>query len=95
MTRNRNKSNWQLINNVLPQVPETRGQNITSRICDGRNGKVVTSKMKSPGSKRKQIKIVDELKDPKVIQSQFKTRTKFIKNGGLENYVKNELKIHL
>ena len=51
--------------------------------------------MKNPGSKRKQIQIVDMLKDPKVIQSQFKTRKKFMKNGGLENYVKNELKIHL
>ena len=56
---------------------------------------MVTSKMKNPGSKRKQIQIVDKLADPKVLQNQFKTRKKFMKNGGLENYVKNELKIHL
>ena len=51
--------------------------------------------MKNPGSKRKQLQIEDELTDPKVIQKQFKTRKKFMKNGGLENYVKNELRINL
>lgn len=95
ITRSKNQRNWQLVNNVLPHVPETKGQNITSRIREGSEGKQVTSKMRNPGAKRKKIKIEDDLTDPKVIQSQFKRRTKFLKKGGLESYVKNELRINL
>ena len=72
ITRSKNQRNWQLVNNVLPHVPETKGQNITSRIREGSEGKQVTSKMRNPGAKRKKIKIEDDLTDPKVIQSQFK-----------------------
>ena len=93
ITRSRIESRWQLVNNVLPQVKETRGINITAKICECRNGKIVTSKMMNPGSKRKSIKLEPGVSDPKVIQSQFKARTKFMKNGGLENYVKDELKL--
>ena len=61
ITRSRLQRNWQLVNNVLPQVPETRGTNITSEICEGKRGLPVTAKMANPGAKRKQIKPVSWL----------------------------------
>ena len=94
ITRNRNQSNWVLINNVLPHVPVNRGTNLTSDICEGENGKLVTEKMANPGAKKKQID-TESSEDPKVIASQFKMRQKFIKRGKLENYLKNELNIQI
>ena len=82
ITRSSIKDNWQLINNVLPHVPEIKGQNITSRIREDKEGKQVTSNMKNSGARRKKIKIEDDLTDPKVIESQFKRRTKFLKKAG-------------
>ena len=54
---------------------------------NGRHGKIVTPKMASPGTKRKQVQI-DHDEDPKVIKSQFKMRTKFITQGRLKEYLK-------
>ena len=44
------------MNNVLPQVPDARGQDITANIKEGRRGKPVTEEMRSPGAVRKKIK---------------------------------------
>ena len=93
ITKSHRQSNWKLYNNVLPQVAVTRGMEITSEfIMHGEDGKVVTPKMASPGTKRKPLK-TDNDEDPKVINSQFKSRTKFIKKGRLENYLKRQLNI--
>jgi len=83
------QSKWKLYNNVLPQVAVTIGKDITSQICDGEDGKPGTAQMADPGSKRKKIKLEDD--DKKVIATQFKSRTRFIKNGMLKNYLKYEL----
>lgn len=95
ITESNLQSNWKLINNVLPQVPADRGHDITSQICEGREGKPVTEAMKKPGSKRKKIKIDDEEADPKVVESQFKYRQRFIKEGNLDYWLKYQLKIKL
>ena len=95
ITRSRLQRNWQLVNNVLPQVPETRGTNITSEICEGKRGLPVTAKMANPGAKRKQIKPEENDCDPKVVANQFKRRKKFLKKGMIENFVKEELKLNL
>ena len=92
ITKSHLQSNWKLYNNVLPQVAGDRGKDITSQICEGEDGKIVTAKMASPGSRRKPLKTDDD-EDPKTIASQFKARMKFIKSGTLENYLKYELKV--
>ena len=84
-----------LYNNVLPQVPADRGKDITSRIYDSTHGKPVTEKMKNPGKKRKKIVTEAEETSPKVVESQFVNRKRFISRGGLENYIKYELKIDI
>ena len=76
-------------------MPGDRGHDITSEICEGREGKPVTKAMKKPGSKRKKIKIDDEEADPKVVESQFKYRQRFIKEGNLDYWLKYQLKIKL
>ena len=83
---------WKLYNSVLPHVAVNRGRDITSHICEGEDGKLVTPKMADPGAKRKPINLEDN-EDPKVIASQFKTRTRFIKQGMLKNYIEDVLKL--
>ena len=87
------KSRWKLINNVLPQVPDERGEDITASICEGRSGKPVTDTMKNPGTKRKTIKQDDDETNPKVVESQFLKRKRFIERGNLEYYLKHQLQI--
>ena len=84
---------WKMFNNVLPQVPVTRGQDITTNINEGRRGKLVDEDMRHPGNERKKIKIKEEETDPKTVASQFRTRKKFIKKGRLEYYIKHQLNI--
>ena len=86
-------SRWKLLNNVLPQVPESRGQDITDNIREGRSGKPVTDKMRHPGTERKKIKKDNDDTDPKTVASQFRYRKKFIKTGNLEYYIKHQLNI--
>ena len=86
-------SRWKMFNNVLPQVPVTRGQDITTNINEGRRGKLVDEDMRHPGNERKKIKIKEEETDPKTVASQFRTRKKFIKKGRLEYYIKHQLNI--
>ena len=87
------RSRWKLMNNVLPQVPVARGQDITANIKEGRRGKPVTEEMRSPGAVRKKIKKDQDETDPKIVESQFRYRTKFIKKGRLEYYLKHQLNI--
>ena len=94
ITKSHLQGNWKLYNNVLPQVAVDRGKDLTSQICEGEDGKIVTAKMASPGSKRKQLKTDDD-EDPKTIESQFKSRKKFIKDGILEGYLEYELKVSI
>ena len=86
------QSRWKLINNVLPQVPDTRGEDITASILEGKRGKTVTEKMRNPGTKRKPIKNDDDDTNPKVVESQFLKRKRF-ERGNLEYYLKHQLQI--
>ena len=95
VTNSRLQSNWKLYNNVLPQVPVDRGQDITSNIREGTKGERVTAKMRSPGSKRKQISSDATETNPKVLVSQSKYRNKFIKKGNLAYFLKYQLQIKI
>ena len=71
---------------------QTRGEDITASILEGRRGKTVTEKMRNAGTKRKKIKNDDE-SNPKVVQSQFFERKRIIKRGNLEYYLKHQHQI--
>ena len=80
---------------MIPHLKENTGQNITSMIRDGENGKTVTDKMADPGAKRKKIKLAKLEGDPKTVESQFKKRKGFITRGQLAAFIQNVLKFNL
>ena len=80
---------------MIPHLKENTGQNITSMIRDGENGKTVTDKMADPGAKRKKIKLAKLEGDPKTVESQFQKREKFIIRGQLADVINNLLNFNL
>ena len=83
ITTLRDPNLWRLYNNVLPQIKENLGEDITNKICEGTYGKPVTDKMRTPGAERKSIDADATESDPKVIMSQFRYRATFIRRGNL------------
>ena len=83
ITTLRDPSLWRLYNNVLPQIKENMGEDITHKIREGTEGKLVTEKMRNPGSERQPIDTEKAESDPSVVMSQFKFRSSFIRRGQL------------
>ena len=83
VTTLRDPTLWRLYNNVLPQIKENLGEDLTSNICDGTKGKPVTAKMRVPGSARKTITTAETDSNPDVIMSQHRFRCSFIRRGNL------------
>ena len=59
------------------------GEDITHKIREGTEGKLVTEKMRNPGSERQPIDTEKAESDPSVVMSQFKFRSSFIRRGQL------------
>ena len=83
---------WRLFNNVLLQIVENMGEDITPKICEGTKGKPITKR--TPGAERKQIDTEKTESDPYIIMRQFAYTAAFVRPGnptealvGLEIYI--------
>ena len=64
-------------------MSENRGKEITDRIIEGEDAKLVTAKMAKPGAKRQEINLANLEANPNFIESQHKYRPRFIQRGNL------------